>query len=205
MCYTHTHSPFSLGLDFFGNQWGAGEFCKAAAVSLTSFFYPDIYGNFIFSCLVSQFVGGSIFGSSSTCNFVTKFHFCFSFVGGNGLVCEGERTCCPANVESALRHSAASDFHHAVRQSSHQLRHTLTQSSTAIQGENPNSIGGWKKKQTKQTCLHENIFIQEEILFWFCLTCRPKTAALGSLSAFGYLYISRNREHDVARGIATRW
>lgn len=54
--------------------------------------------------------------------------------GGAGLICEGERTCCPADVESALRQSAASDFHHAVRQSSHQLRHTLTQSSTAIQG-----------------------------------------------------------------------
>lgn len=55
--------------------------------------------------------------------------------GGAGLICEGERTCCPADVESALRQSAASDFHHAVRQSSHQLRHTLTQSSTAIQGQ----------------------------------------------------------------------
>ncbi|KAI9552903.1 hypothetical protein GHT06_020787 [Daphnia sinensis] len=55
--------------------------------------------------------------------------------GGAGLICEGERTCCPADVESALRQSAASDFHHAVRQSSHQLRHSLAQSSTAIQGQ----------------------------------------------------------------------
>ncbi|XP_057381105.1 glypican-5-like [Daphnia carinata] len=55
--------------------------------------------------------------------------------GGAGLICEGERTCCPADVESALRQSAASDFHHAVRLSSHQLRHTLAQSSTAIQGQ----------------------------------------------------------------------
>lgn len=52
------------------------------------------------------------------------------------MVCEGERTCCPAGVEASLRQSAASDFHHAVRQSSHQLRHTLAQSATAIQGKN---------------------------------------------------------------------
>lgn len=102
-------------------------------------------------------MGGSIFGSSSTSktsNFLKNKNFIFNFskfLGGNGLVCEGERTCCPANVESALRHSAASDFHHAVRQSSHQLRHTLTQSSTAIQGENPNSNRreGWKNQKQK--------------------------------------------------------
>ena len=49
-------------------------------------------------------------------------------------MCEGDRTCCPAQTETALRHSAATDFHHAVRQSSHQLRLTLAHSATAIQG-----------------------------------------------------------------------
>jgi hypothetical protein len=142
-----------------------GELCKAAAVSPTSF-YPDIYGNFVV-VLVSQYLWVGPFLAHLQLpiflkNKISFFNFS-KFPGGNGLVCEGERTCCPANVESALRHSAASDFHHAVRQSSHQLRHTLTQSSTAIQGENPNSnrrerVG--KIKNKKQTCLqHENIFL----------------------------------------------
>lgn len=82
-------------------------------------------------------VSRDIYGNDF-CTFFKLIFLIFYFFkkGGNGLVCvEGDRTCCPSNVESSLRHSAASDFHHAVRQSSHQLRHTLTQSSTAIQGK----------------------------------------------------------------------
>lgn len=161
-------------------------------------------------------MGGSIFGSSSTSktsNFLKNKNFIFNFskfLGGNGLVCEGERTCCPANVESALRHSAASDFHHAVRQSSHQLRHTLTQSSTAIQGENPNSnrrerVG--KIKNKKQTCLqHENIFLyiqkERKSFFGFVWHVAPKKRRLRSaICTFHGTVNERRCQGD----IATRW
>ena len=50
------------------------------------------------------------------------------------MVCEGDRTCCPPGLEAALRHSSAHDFHRAVRQSSHHLRHSLSESAVAIQG-----------------------------------------------------------------------
>lgn len=49
-------------------------------------------------------------------------------------MCDADRTCCPAGLEGALRQSAAHDFHRAVRQSSHHLRHSLAESASAIQG-----------------------------------------------------------------------
>lgn len=112
--------------------------------------------------------------------------------GGAGLICEGERTCCPADVESALRQSAASDFHHAVRQSSHQLRHTLTQSSTAIQG----TFFFFKLK----------LFIYLSSISFFghsCLTFpERKNGGKKKKKKKRFVfsgYVSRNCEHDVAR------
>lgn len=49
-------------------------------------------------------------------------------------MCDGDRTCCPPPLEAALRQSAAHDFHRAVRQSSHHLRHSLSEAAIAIQG-----------------------------------------------------------------------